>query len=190
MRSSKKFKANEANRPKQKATFGFSLIETLVAIAILSLAIAGPLSVISHGITSAIFAKDEITAMYLAQEGIEAVRNTRDGNVLAGVAWLATLDACENVDCGARFEPSSEALGIKACTAMFSTGCLLNYNSARGLYNHESTASDNAPSRFTRTIRIVPNVNGHEATVQVTVLWTSTVTTHSFTVVENLLNWQ
>jgi prepilin-type N-terminal cleavage/methylation domain-containing protein len=57
---------------------GFTLIETLVSVAIITLAILGPLTV---AITSASYAKnskDVIVATYLAHEGIELVRYERD----------------------------------------------------------------------------------------------------------------
>ena len=59
---------------------GFTLIETLVAIAVLSLAITGPMVIAQKGIGSAIYARDEVTAFYLAQEAIEYIRNVRDTN--------------------------------------------------------------------------------------------------------------
>lgn len=60
----------------------FTLIETMVAISLLSLAIVAPMSLASQSLMSAYYARDQVTAFYLAQEGIEAVRSIRDGNVL------------------------------------------------------------------------------------------------------------
>ena len=63
---------------KIKKIQAFTLIETLVSVALISLVILGPLSV---AITSASYAKntkDAITATYLAHEGIELVRFKRD----------------------------------------------------------------------------------------------------------------
>src|SRR5438046_1665614 len=65
-----------------KAKIGFTIIETLVAIAILLLAIVGPLSIASTSLNSAYYAKDQVTAFYLAQEGIEYMRFLRDTNSL------------------------------------------------------------------------------------------------------------
>src|SRR3972149_102217 len=61
---------------------GFTLIETLVAISLLSIAIVAPMSLTSQSLTAAYYARDQVTAFNLAQEGLEAVRAFRDGQVL------------------------------------------------------------------------------------------------------------
>jgi hypothetical protein len=55
---------------------GFTLIETLVAIAIIMLSVAGPLIIAQKGISSAIYARDQITAAYLAQDAVEYIPAT------------------------------------------------------------------------------------------------------------------
>jgi len=62
---------------------GFTLIETLVAITILTLAISGPLFTANRAIVAAENARDQLTALYLAQEGVEYVRMMRDNSYLA-----------------------------------------------------------------------------------------------------------
>ena len=64
---------------------GFTLVETLVSISIFSMAILGLLSILASGITNTTYAKQKMTADYLAQEGIEYVRNIRDTAVLYDV---------------------------------------------------------------------------------------------------------
>ena len=54
---------------------GFTIIETLVAIAILMIAISGPLVVATKSLTAATRAKNQSVASFLAQEGMELIRN-------------------------------------------------------------------------------------------------------------------
>lgn len=61
---------------------GFTLVETLVAISIFTLSILSLMSVLASGISNTTYAKNKIIAGYLAQEGIECARNTRDNYVL------------------------------------------------------------------------------------------------------------
>lgn len=65
---------------------GFTLVETLVAISIFSLSILGLLTVLSQGIADTGYAKKKMMAAYLAQEGIEYMRNKRDTYVLYDLA--------------------------------------------------------------------------------------------------------
>ena len=60
----------------------FTLVEVLVAIAIFSLSILSVLLILESGITNADYAKQKMTASYLAEEGIEYIRNLRDTSVL------------------------------------------------------------------------------------------------------------
>ncbi len=62
---------------------GFTLIETLVAISLLALAIVAPMALTTQSLSSAYYARDQMTAFHLAQEAIESVRAARDANILA-----------------------------------------------------------------------------------------------------------
>lgn len=57
-------------------------METLVAISIFTMSILGLLSILASGISDTNYAKEKMVASYLAQEGIEYVRNMRDTAVL------------------------------------------------------------------------------------------------------------
>ena len=52
----------------------FTLVETLIAISIVTIAISGPMLSASRALIAANIARDQLTASYLAQEGIEYVR--------------------------------------------------------------------------------------------------------------------
>ncbi len=66
----------------QNERAGFTLLETMIAVTLLSVAIVAPMTLTAQSLGSAYYARDQITAFYLAQESLEAVRNVRDNNIL------------------------------------------------------------------------------------------------------------
>jgi prepilin-type N-terminal cleavage/methylation domain-containing protein len=76
-----KFKQKNKGQTVLSPSKGFTLVETLVAIAIFTMSILGLMSVMAQGISDTTYAKQKIIATYLAQEGIEYVRNMRDTEV-------------------------------------------------------------------------------------------------------------
>ena len=59
---------------------GFTIIELVISIFILSVAIVGIFSAFSMMVLLTNNASDRLTAAYLAQEGVEIIRNIRDNN--------------------------------------------------------------------------------------------------------------
>lgn len=68
----------------------------MVAVSLLSLAIVAPMSLATHSLASAYYARDQVTASYLAQEGIEAVRAARDANILQVSQGIVLSDGILN----------------------------------------------------------------------------------------------
>jgi type II secretory pathway pseudopilin PulG len=71
---------------------GFTLVEALVAISILMIAIASPMTLAQKGLSTATLSKDQMIASFLAQDAIEAVKNIRDQIAVSlpqGNDWLA-----------------------------------------------------------------------------------------------------
>ena len=64
-------------------TSGLTMVETLVAISILTIAVIGPLGIIAQALHTSYYTRDQMTAYYLAQEPLEYVRNLRDNRGLA-----------------------------------------------------------------------------------------------------------
>lgn len=81
-----------------KQNNGFTLVEALVAISILMIAIASPMTLAQKGLSTATQSKDQMIAAFLAQDAIEAVKNIRDQIALRGTDsdWLnsTVLDRC------------------------------------------------------------------------------------------------
>ncbi|MCK4386989.1 MAG: hypothetical protein KAV41_02825 [Candidatus Pacebacteria bacterium] len=171
------FKKNKKN--KNKFLTGFTLIETFVAVTILLLAMTGPMVLVTKGVTAAKSVKGQITAIYLAQEAVEYIRNTRDTNILTGNAWLDGLGNCV----GGKCKIDSPAQTVAACDS----DCpVLKYNNATKLYGYASGAN----SIFRREIQINKIVAGKEVKITVDLFWNEGPHNKQFTVTEHLLKWQ
>lgn len=59
---------------------GYTLLETIIALAVILGALVGPISLVIRGIYDFSFAKNKIIAINLAQEGIELIRVIRENN--------------------------------------------------------------------------------------------------------------
>jgi type II secretory pathway pseudopilin PulG len=66
---------------------GFTLIETLIAIFILTLTIGGLLTLAANGYFSVRYARNQIVANDLLQESLEYVRNNRDTSAQQNQTW-------------------------------------------------------------------------------------------------------
>ncbi len=72
---------------------GFTLMETLIATAIMLVSVAAIFALGGQTFQAAQQSEARFTAAFLAQEGIEIVRGVRDNNWLEDVAWDKGLDA-------------------------------------------------------------------------------------------------
>lgn len=183
---------------------GFTLIETLVAVLILTTAIAGPLTIASKSLLTAQVAKDQVTAFYLAQDAVEYVRFKRDSACLAGAvspctAWLSTLSNCTGAN-GCYLDSTENSPVGDTPQACQSGGCIQStFASSKFLYydstNNRFTYSTSGTTRtgFARQVSITTPVGGNaeEAKLTVQVSWSDTGSnTRSVTVYEDLFNWQ
>ncbi len=177
---------------------GFTLIETLVAIAILILAIMGPLVIASNSLNSAYYANNQVTAFYLAQEGIEYMRYLRDTNFInqnnsSGVAWDAGLTGCTTASpCG--IDTSNLFVNGKALTTSLNSTNNINsfpvqYDPSTSVY-HQGPIGTYPASPFYRKIEVTP-ISSNEDKVTVTVYWSvgNLKAPAKFQITENLFNW-
>lgn len=75
------------NVQRQKA-HGFTLVETLVAITVLLVAIVGPMTIAAQGLQASFFAREQATAIFLAQEAIESIQSLRDEDAIKSLRGL------------------------------------------------------------------------------------------------------
>ncbi len=191
---SKILKLKISNHLKQKLPFdkGFSFIEVLVSIFILVIAITASFSVLQGILSYNVTNSSRLVAAYLAQEGIEIVRNIRDGNWLESrtnsvTSWDEGLTGCGGNGCRADYNHSYSPLDREDPTLPDYPveGQFLNIDSS-GFYGYGSSPTT---TKFQRKIVITQGAI-NELKVNVTVSWQEKGSSNTLSALENLYNWK
>jgi prepilin-type N-terminal cleavage/methylation domain-containing protein len=171
---------------------GFTLVETMVAIAILSLSIAATFTAVTNGIRSSTYAKDQVIAFYLVQEAMEFVRNIRDENALHSVSgadtnWLAGLSADPDDPCyfGRVCRVDSASKEIAYCGMSFGTCPNIFQDTVTGLYRYDSGTDIG----FKRELQL-ESVSSDEVSLVIKITWVKDGVPKSFQISESLFNHQ
>lgn len=167
---------------------GFTFVETLVAISILLLAVAAPLTLGSQGLTASRIARDQVTATLLAQETIEYARYLRDTNTLNGGTWLEGLDQCIDTPCAVDV-PNGGVIDEMVCERDESSCPMLTFNTETGFYGLADAGGNVQPTKYRRsfTIELTENVEAH---LIAKVAWKDGLTERSVTVEDYIYDWQ
>ena len=165
-------------------THAFTMIEALVAIAVLLLSLVGPLTIASKGIVSAAFARDQIIAFHLAREAVELVRNKRDNNAINGADWTDGLSNC--LSPGVCMKEATSAVDSDFDSCPGGVCPPLRLDTSTGFYGYDS---DWKLTPFVREITYT-QLNTDEISVSVSISWKTGVLSKNFTINENLFNWQ
>lgn len=164
---------------------GFTLIEAMVAVTLLSLAILAPFEAVQRVMSASRIAKDQLIASSLAQEGLEYARFVRTSNYiyaykngdLGSYDIIAGLDGhssdlfgnsnCMPPSSTCTIDPSKDpASAIKHYLGVPPDTEVLYFNSAGGYYN-QSKAGTATPFKRYLTLK---TGTGYEI-VTVTVTW-------------------
>jgi Tfp pilus assembly protein PilV len=146
---------------------GFTIIETLVAVTILMISIVGPLTIAQKSLMASIYARDQVTASFLAQDIIEKIKNDKSNALLANTVFSTWVGNYQN-----------------PCAQNNSVGILRIQNDGT-----LSTSGTNTPSKFscTATVTLLPSSTS-EAKVVVTVSWTTGTLQNSVVLQDNLFD--
>lgn len=170
---------------KFKKQKGFSIVEALVSITILTIAIATSAEAVQISFKATSNAKNEMTAFYLATEAIEFIKNQREENAITGVDWLNSLSLCTSGTCQVDFLSGS----IESC---LSDCDLLNRGTEdgefKGAYSY-TQGDDWEETTFVRSITIDETNSDVEAVVEVTVGWQDRGQNYEIVIKEHIFNW-
>ena len=184
------------NLPKIHTQKGFTLLETLVAIFILTLSITGPVYIASVAFHNTIDSRDNISAQYIAEEVVEVVRNKRDGYTLThtdGSDWLSAVTGsvpCAN-DTGSvtnkctMLRDSVGGYTFQSCTNGLCGPITFDPEGTGAVYGKEEGTLF---SKFTREFYFesLPGNQSKEVTLTVNIKWEDKGRPKIYTLVERL----
>lgn len=162
---------------------GFTMIELIVTIVLLSFGIIGiysffyPASILNSNFSL------HLTAAYLASDGFEIVKNIRDNNILSGSSWSQGFNICNTgCDLDYKTKTSTETLPnqLKAYTNTF-----LKINSD-GFYSYGPGTN----SIFKRKVTITqPGLSADTLKVNVLITWNYNNKPFSFSTIGYIYNY-
>ena len=181
------------NFPYTHKQTAFTIIESMVAISILFVAITGPLTLLNNSIISSRVARDRVRATYLAQEGIELVRNIRDNDSINNRGWLETIEAsgCLGEGNACAYHPTSlsptGSFGV--CGGVCPNMTIRPASGPEDVDGMLTLNPANPPSLFSRSV-VVTKTNNNEAHIVSTVRWIVGNREQEVVVEDILLDWQ
>lgn len=204
-------------RDESEAVRGFTLVETMVAVSILAIAVVGPMFAASRAIVAAKSSEYQLTASYLAQEGVEYVRAMRDkeylaayqagGNNISANAWNNFLNGSMPTNPGAitqcrspkicTLDPVLRSMGYGGGFALDAFSGAMPLYLVGGVYTQQILAGS-TKTPFTRTLQIEAvagapvDTLGNPVDVRVVsnVSWDFHGVPYSVTITDHLTPWQ
>jgi Tfp pilus assembly protein PilV len=153
-------------------TFGFTLVETLVAVLVLSFMLVASVSLLSRTIQATSVSEDRFIAVKLVQEGMAIVKAKRNKNRRAGASFDQNLIGTWEVD-STRKGQTAAGISFDVASAPPRTLCRrIAPATEAGKYWYDCTSADAAPlpGDFTRVIVVQP-INAYSISVTCTVTW-------------------
>lgn len=173
----------------RKKRLGFTLVETLVAVSILTVSILAGFTAVQNGLSSSITAKNQIVAFYLVQDAMEYIKNVRDNNALDFInggssSWLTGLNSCKSSNGVCYVDTTLSVAGgsVQSCTG---TCPVIKRDSNTSLMGYVNSWT---PTNFTRSIQYTEIVPNEEALIVITISWTQGSTNKSFQISQSLFN--
>jgi prepilin-type N-terminal cleavage/methylation domain-containing protein len=164
---------------------GFTLIETLIAIFLLTMAVGGLLTLAANGYFSVRYARNDITGNNLLQESLEYIRNSRDTAFQQNIPWQTWLNNYSQNKCttstGCIVDPytNNSSQTVQACP---DSGCPpITFYPVPGFYGYVTDSypdigqSGTTPyvTTYVRTVTMQQATDPNQLTVTVSVTWSN-----------------
>jgi prepilin-type N-terminal cleavage/methylation domain-containing protein len=175
---------------------GFTVLETIVAIMVVSMAIAGATLAARGGIRAGSIAKEEVKAFYLSQEVLEFLNNKRDTNELTNrvdgtsISWLTGIETDVNGNsCTGLNKCYLDMWGVGGLVSCGATCPVIKQNKNDYRYGHVNDPSFWKNTVYTREINIEKNAASTEIQVNIKVSWNHAGTNMELKTKTLLTNW-
>ncbi len=191
---------------------GFTLIETLIAVFLLTLTVGGLMTMAANGYYSVRYARNQIVADTLLQESMEYIRNSRDTNIQQNGTWSqwvanfnvssngTSLGGANTQGCftgsgtsgtGCIVDPYTSGAHVRACGAtcekiiLYPSGL---YGYASSPYTSSLASGTPATTSYVRTISVQQN-GPEQLTVTGTIQWLNGSASKTLTQSMLLTSW-
>jgi type II secretory pathway pseudopilin PulG len=161
---------------------GFSLVETMIALGVLTTGVLGTAAVLATGMQNLSSSPADVVVTQKAAEAVEAVFSARDSRKL-------TWTQINNVSAGGIFLNGAQPLKLAGLDGLVNTGDDTTVETVTfpGTDQTLGTVDDRTIplSNFTREILIqdVPSENGQLRSISVTIKYQNGPTTRSYTLI-------
>jgi len=160
---------------------GFTLVEALIAMSILIIGIISSFILVTRALYNTSIIQDRLTASFLAQEGLELVREIRDSNYINRINngtgnWN---DGLQRGTYRISFENRLEKITN-------SSEATLYFHDDTGLFDYNSTGG--VLTSFNRQIEI-KQISDHELRITVTVSWQTKGIGYELQAEDHLFDW-
>lgn len=151
--------------PRRESGAGFTMVELIVTIAILSFGILGVYGAFSPLIAQNYTTASQFKAIYLAQEGFEIIKNMRDNNIIKNRDWNFGLQDCGG-GCQADYKTATMAETSFNELKAYDENNFLKIN-ADGFYGYDAGTN----TIFKRRITIIQLENPDILRIEVKIFW-------------------
>lgn len=177
---------------------GFTLIELIIAVFVVTVGVVFVYGIIQQIISYTLISNSRFVAAYLAQEGIEIIRNIRDNNWVAGEDWSQNLingNPPGFTGCNPGGPPAKYCEADFMDTFLTERPVALDPNFLRLQGQFYQYDPNGVQTKFKRKIEIVPvdvDVDGayDKLNVSVEVLWNDKGKDYNVEIAEELWNWR
>ncbi len=171
------------------SVFGQGLMETIVSIGIITTGIIGSLALIIGGLSAGKQSADQLVAANIAWEGIEVIKNIRDSNYLAGVAWDSGLNGGDTTSI-VTYDPGTNDWSLDFNPNAITDNAAKIYRLPGGAHVQSTATPSGTATIFSRLITIDPQGTAFMKRVISEVRWMEKGSVKTLQAETSLYNWR